>query len=173
MDACTQVCGLPARLKWPNDVLLQVADTDRKVSGVLAEVVTGPSGPAVVLGIGLNVSVSEEELPGVAATSLLLAGSATLDRDVVLRAVLRALADRYAGWVGARGDARACGLSAAYREACVTIGRRVRVELPGAAGIEGLADGVDDEGRLLLRGDDGGSIALAAGDVVHLRGAPG
>lgn len=171
VDALTQVCGLQARLKWPNDVLLPVADTHRKVSGVLAEVVTGPPGAAVVLGIGLNVSLSASELPSVAATSLLLAGSATLDRDMVLRAALRALADRYAAWVDVRGDARACGLSAAYRESCLTIGRRVRVELPAAPDVLALADGVDDEGRLLLRRDDGQTIALAAGDVVHLRGA--
>jgi BirA family transcriptional regulator, biotin operon repressor / biotin---[acetyl-CoA-carboxylase] ligase len=181
VDALTRTCGLAAELKWPNDVLVPVGP-DRgfgavargsgdpaelgKVCGVLAEAVDG----AVVVGAGINVSQEQDELPVPTATSLLLAGSATTDRDTVLRAYLRALAVRYAGWRQVGGDARAAGATAGYREACGTIGRRVRVDLPGDRQLFGLADGVDDEGRLLLLADgDGRPIPLAAGDVVHLR----
>jgi BirA family biotin operon repressor/biotin-[acetyl-CoA-carboxylase] ligase len=100
-----------------------------------------------------------------------LAGAATTDRDTVLRAVLRAVGDRYQSWVGAGGQPRASGVAAAYRERCRTIGQVVRVELPGGGALEGEAEGVDDEGRLLVRGPARTVHALAAGDVVHVRPA--
>lgn len=177
VDALTRVCGLPARLKWPNDVLVPAAgvpapdDADpdlRKVCGLLAEVVTTPTGPAVVLGAGINVSQDAAELPVPTATSLRLAGSATTDRDTVLRAYLRALSARYRRWRAAGGDPRASGVGAAYREACVTIGRDVAVRLPGAEPVTGRAEGVDDDGRLLVA--TGGRVrSFAAGDVLHAR----
>jgi BirA family biotin operon repressor/biotin-[acetyl-CoA-carboxylase] ligase len=184
VDTLTQVCGLPARLKWPNDVLVPAdgrAPTRDgawagapllKVCGILAEVVTTPTGPAVVVGTGINVSQRREELPVDTATSLLLAGSATTDRDTVLRAYLRALAQRYRAWRRAAGDPRASGLGAAYREACVTIGLDVAVALPVGEPVTGRAEGVDDGGRLLVATADGDLHALAAGDVIHVRPAP-
>jgi BirA family transcriptional regulator, biotin operon repressor / biotin---[acetyl-CoA-carboxylase] ligase len=176
-DALTLTCGLAATLKWPNDVLVPVyrqghgtRDAEpAKVAGLLAEVIHTAGGPAVVLGLGLNVSQDVDELPVPTATSLKLAGSATTDRDTVLRAVLRSLSDRYREWWTASGDPRA-GLAAVYRERCSTIGRSVRVHLPDGTTLDGLADGVDDEGRLLLRGNTGEPVRpLSAGDVVHLR----
>jgi BirA family biotin operon repressor/biotin-[acetyl-CoA-carboxylase] ligase len=192
-DALIRTCGLPAALKWPNDVLIPV-DRDgepRKVAGLLAQAIrTEPalvaapgastaSESAVVLGLGINVSQDADELPVPTATSLALAGSAVTDRDTVLRAVLRALAERYRDFVSAGGDAtsRASGLAAVYRERCSTIGRQVQVELPDGTTLVGLADGVDDEGRLLVREDGEAEAngmqrearALSAGDVVHIR----
>ncbi len=137
-----------AELKWPNDVLVG----GRKVCGILAEV---PLPGAAVLGIGLNVSTRADELPHAGATSLALAGARTVDRDTLLRAVLRALTDVLSDPAAAR---------AAYRERCGTLGRRVRVELPGDRTVEGTAEGVDDAGRLVVDG-----TAYGAGDVVHLR----
>lgn len=180
-DALIRVCGLPATLKWPNDVLVPRADTEDagKVAGLLAEVVRTDGGPdpghAVVLGLGINVSQAADELPVPTATSLTLAGSAITDRDTVLRAVLRALADRYQDFIAAQGDPThpTSGLAAVYRERCGTIGRLVRAELPDGTTRHGLADGVDDEGRLLLRvppeGPDSTVFALSAADVVHIR----
>lgn len=177
----TRVAGLPAVLKWPNDVLVPVPLADlelsaradppmRKVCGILAEAVTAPDGTrTVVLGAGINVTQSVEELPVPHATSLRLAGSATTDRDTLLRAYLRQLAADVRAWDAAGGDPRASGLGAAYREACSTIGRRVEVQLPGRPPLAGVCEGVDDDGRLLVRDDAGGDHALAAGDVVHVR----
>jgi BirA family biotin operon repressor/biotin-[acetyl-CoA-carboxylase] ligase len=173
VQALTRTCGLPARLKWPNDVLVPVAPGGPagKVAGILSEVVPGASGPqAVVLGVGINVSQRADELPTAESTSLRLAGSATTDRDTVLRSFLRALASDYRGWAVAGGDPRGSGVGAAYREACATIGSQVRVELPTGA-VEGLADGIDDDGHLLLW-CDGAVRTLSAGDVVHVRPAP-
>jgi len=174
--ALTRVAGLPAVLKWPNDVLVPdcgVAAAGpedlRKVCGILAETVPAPAGPAAVVGIGINVSQDVAELPVPTATSLHLAGAATTDRDTLLRAVLRQLAADLRTWEEAGGAPRASGIGAAYREACSTIGRRVEVHLPGRAPLTGAAEGVDDEGRLLVRDDAGRDHALAAGDVVHVR----
>jgi BirA family biotin operon repressor/biotin-[acetyl-CoA-carboxylase] ligase len=61
------------------------------------------------------------------------------------------------------------GLAADLRRQCVTIGSRVRVELPGSI-IEGTAIGLTDEGHLVVA-TDGGSETVVAGDVVHLRPA--
>lgn len=175
-DALTRTCGLPARLKWPNDVLVPrtgaPADPPAKVCGILAELASTPSGVAVAVGAGINIAQTEAELPVPTATSLALAHAATTDRDTVLRAYLRALSARYLAWRRAAGDPRASGLAAAYRETCATIGLEVAVELPGGT-VRGTAEGVDDDGRLLVRDDaDGGVLhALAAGDVVHVRPA--
>jgi len=162
--ALREAAGLAeAVLKWPNDVLV----ADRKVAGVLAEVVGG----AAVVGLGLNVTTTADELPADRpATSLALAGAATTDRDTVLRAVLRALAEDYETW-----HTDPARLRADYRRACATVGRRVRLELPGRAAVQGEATGVDAAGSLVLRtagtGAGAGPVetAYAAGDVVHLR----
>ncbi len=170
VDALTRTCGLPARLKWPNDVLVPDPDAGAagKICGILAEVV----GDAVVLGAGINASQGREELPP-GGTSLLLAGAATTSRDTVVRAYLRALAARYQQWVGAGGDPRASGIGPAYREACATLGLPVQVRLPGADPVVGLAEEVDDEGRLVVRDRAGRLVPLAAGDVVHVRPVDG
>lgn len=159
----SSLSGLDVGLKWPNDVLV----AERKVGGLLAEVV----GDAVVVGVGINVSLRADELPTPEATSLHLAGSEVVDREPVLRAVLRDLAVRYRAWCAANGDAGAAGLLDDYRAACVTIGRDVTVHLPGGHQITGRARDVDATGRLVVEGDDGtgGVQALAAGDVVHVR----
>ena len=153
-----------AGLKWPNDVLVASPGGERKLAGLLAEVV----GDAVVVGVGLNVSLRENELPVPSATSLAVAGSEVTDRDPVLRAVLRELATRYVAWRDAGGDAEASGLAADYRAACVTLGRDVTVHLPGGTRRRGRAVDVDASGRLVVAGPDG-LDTLAAGDVVHLR----
>ena len=145
---------IPAVLKWPNDLLLG-AD-QRKAAGILAEVI--PAGPAVVVGIGLNVSTRGEELPGPPATSLLLEHGVT-DRVVLLPAILRSLAGAYAGW---RADPGA--LPAAYRSVSSTFGRTVRLSLPDGTAVEGVADDLDEDGRIVVNG-----TAYGAGDVVHLR----
>ncbi len=149
--ALREQAEVDAVLKWPNDVLVE----GRKVAGLLAEAVSdGVTGRgAVVVGIGLNVTTREAELPDGRATSLQLAGATVTDRGTLLKAVLRALAD-------ALGD-RAFP---AYRELCSTLGRDVRVELPGGMSVSGVAEAVDDEGRLVVDG-----TPYAAGDVVHLR----
>lgn len=156
----TALSEVDVRLKWPNDVLVG----ERKLGGILTEVV----GAGVVVGIGLNISLRPDELPVATATSLAVEDSAVVDRDPVLRAVLREIERRYGDLTRAGGDAEASGLAADYREACATLGRVVRVELPGMVVVDGTATDIDADGRLVL--DVGGSRQpVAAGDVVHVR----
>lgn len=161
--AVKQASGLTVSLKWPNDVLVSADQREGKIAGILAEGVPG----AVVVGCGINVAIPAEQLPVPTATSLQLHGAA-LDRAGLLVACLVEIGAGYTRWRDAGFSADASGLLAAYRGACGTIGRRVRVMLPGGTDLFGLATGIDDLGRLLLRTDDG-ETALAAGDVVHLR----
>src|SRR5215472_8189160 len=86
--------AVDAWLKWPNDVLVNGA----KLVGILAE----QSGDAIVVGTGINVSTSGDELPGPAATSLALEGAASTDRDLLLARVLTELEGWYLAWTGAR-----------------------------------------------------------------------
>jgi len=153
----------PCDLKWPNDVMCR----GRKLAGILAERVEGPSGPGVVLGIGVNVSTTRTELPVGSATSLLLEGVVDPDRTTLFREVLVAIALRYRDWV-VGGDAAQQALATDYRHACLTLDREVRVHLPDGALMEGWAAGVDDTGSLVVDGP-GGLRVLSAGDVVHVR----
>jgi BirA family transcriptional regulator, biotin operon repressor / biotin---[acetyl-CoA-carboxylase] ligase len=161
-----RAAGGPAcALKWPNDVLVD----GRKLAGLLAERVEGAGGPAVVLGIGLNVSQSPSELPVPTATSLGAEGAA-VDRTPLLVELLRELGSRFRSWTAAGGDPVTSGLARAYEERCVTVGQRVRVHLPSGKATEGLATGIDGGGSLLVD-VDGRSVAVSAGDVVHVRPA--
>jgi BirA family transcriptional regulator, biotin operon repressor / biotin---[acetyl-CoA-carboxylase] ligase len=162
-DCVTGVAAVDARLKWPNDVLV----SGRKAAGVLVERVDSDTGPAAVIGIGLNVSLGPAELPSESSTSLAIAGAATTDRATILIELLRRLASRYRDWTGAGGDPDS-GLRADYVAACDTIGREVRVELPDGSALVGQALGVDAQGRLEVDAD-GVYRAVGAGDVVHLR----
>jgi len=171
VEAVARLAELEATLKWPNDLLIG----DAKCAGVLAEAVPGRSPdqpPAIVLGIGLNVTLRADELPvnptGLPATSLQLAGAVATDRDPLLRALLRAVADWYDRWRDAGGDAVASGLRDAYLAACATVGREVRVLLPNGESLTGTATGVDPDGQLIVATPTG-DRTLAAGDVLHLR----
>jgi BirA family biotin operon repressor/biotin-[acetyl-CoA-carboxylase] ligase len=172
-SAVRAAAGVEAWLKWPNDVLAGSA----KLGGILAEA----AGDAVVVGIGLNVSTEPSELPppgptpggALSATSLRVLGAGTGDRERLLTEILAAFEHWYQAWRQAGGDPDRCGLRAEYTRLCATIGRRVRVELPGDQELSGLAAGVDPDGRLLVRvsapeGPDA-EVPVAAGDVVHLR----
>ncbi|WP_432091644.1 biotin--[acetyl-CoA-carboxylase] ligase [Streptomyces sp. NRRL F-5630] len=167
--ALSRAAGVDTALKWPNDLLLTIDGGERKAAGILAE---ATQDGAVVLGIGLNVSLRADELPVPTAGSLALAHALTLDRDPLLRAVLRSLADWYGRWQEADGDPAACGLQAAYAAGCSTLGRRVRAELPGGGELVGEAVALDGDGRLVLLTPGGAQEAVGAGDIVHLRPAP-
>jgi BirA family biotin operon repressor/biotin-[acetyl-CoA-carboxylase] ligase len=151
--------GVDARLKWPNDVLVG----DAKVAGILAE----QAGDAIVVGAGINVSTRQDELPAGEATSLALAGAVCTDREYLLACVLTELERRYLAWV-AQPAAGAGRLRAEYLRLSGTVGRPVRVLLPGGKVLTGTAEDVDQAGRLVI-GTASGLTPVSAGDVVHLR----
>ena len=157
--------GFDASVKWPNDVLLG----DRKVAGILVERVETPTGPAAVVGIGLNVGMSADELPVPEATSLALAGDPP-DRTELLGLVLDDLWDAYVAWQAGGKDA-ADRLATSYAAGCATIGRDVSVALPGGGTLTGRAVEIDPSGRLVVTSGSGERTAVGAGDVVHVRDA--
>jgi BirA family transcriptional regulator, biotin operon repressor / biotin---[acetyl-CoA-carboxylase] ligase len=164
--AVRDVAAVDAQLKWPNDVLAGPA----KLAGILAEA----AGDAVVVGIGLNVSTELAELPppgpgALPATSLCIEGAASLDRERLLAGILAGLERRYQAWCQVFGDTERSGLRAEYTGLCATLGRRVRVELPGGRLLDGLAAALDADGRLLVSMPPDADLPVAAGDIVHLR----
>ncbi|MQA87662.1 MAG: biotin--[acetyl-CoA-carboxylase] ligase [Streptosporangiales bacterium] len=179
--AVNRAAAVEARLKWPNDLLVG----DRKLAGILVErteqaertgqaerAEQGKHGglgvDAAVVGVGLNVTISAEELPTATATSLALEGRADVDRTALLEAILGQLEERYRAWLAAAGDPYRSGLRDAYRELCATLGRQVRVELPDGSAVVGAAADIDRDGALVVRTADG-ELTVGAGDVVHVR----
>jgi len=142
--------GVDARLKWPNDILVE----DRKLAGMLAQ----RGDDVTVIGLGLNVGWAPD-------------GAARLPDGTTPAAVLDALLDAFDAFATTAG-ATAAGVHARYTELLVTVGQRVRVELPGGTVLDGRATGVDHDGALVVLDECALTHRVAAGDVVHLRPAP-
>ena len=157
-EAVRAGAGLDAVVKWPNDVLVD----GRKLAGILVERVDD----VVVIGVGLNVSVRQGELPVPTATSVAIAGGVT-DREVLAKEILRALERRYRRWSDA--DGVATSVLPDYRAICSTVGADVEVSLPAGEPLRGRVLDVDDGGRLVVVDDAESLHTLSVGDVVHVR----
>jgi BirA family biotin operon repressor/biotin-[acetyl-CoA-carboxylase] ligase len=171
-EALTETAGLPAELKWPNDVLVR----GRKIAGILAQL--GPLGgggtPPVILGTGLNVTLTEAELPVPTATSVLLENADTVDRTELLKSYLSRFAALYRSFCNADGDPHAGmaggpSLHKRVEHLLTTLGKQVRAQLPGDHEIIGHATRLDEYGSLLVVDAAGHEHVVTAGDVVHLR----
>jgi BirA family biotin operon repressor/biotin-[acetyl-CoA-carboxylase] ligase len=152
-----QVTNLKAKIKWPNDVLVN----DKKICGILVESdVRGNKVDYAVIGIGLNVNLKLSEFPQIApmATSL----SRELGREVSRREVIRSLlAEAEKLYLAlAAGDS----VFKEWRDNLVTLGQKVRVS-SGAVTYRGIAESVAPDGSLLLRQPDGSLLKIVAGDV--------
>ncbi|MBX3089375.1 MAG: biotin--[acetyl-CoA-carboxylase] ligase [Cryobacterium sp.] len=155
-----------AKLKWPNDVLIRGS----KVCGLLG--VLAAEGRAVVIGAGLNLTASREELPVATATSLALNGVEGDAESIADRILVEYLAGLQSAWktLNSGTPEQMEQLKAQVRANCATIGARVRVDLPGGMEVRGIATGLDETGRLQLQESAGGELReIAAGDVTHLR----
>lgn len=154
-DALDPLVADRASIKWPNDVLVD----GRKVAGILCE--RRASGVAV--GFGVNLTLAADELPTEWATSLTLEGAegtAPVLADAVLCHVMRSL-DALLPALGTEG------LRTAVAADLSTIGRHVRVSLPGGD-VVGVAVGLGASGELQVETDTG-IVDVRAGDVVHVR----
>ena len=146
--------GLSAQIKWPNDVML----ARRKVAGILAET----RGVEVVVGIGLNVNQTHEQLPTetkVPAASLRTIDGRVRDREEVLQLLLDRLEAVYARW-------REAGLDGLYDDVGARDflrGRRVEVE-----SVRGTADRIERDGRLAIE-TGSGRVLVASGEVLFER----
>jgi BirA family biotin operon repressor/biotin-[acetyl-CoA-carboxylase] ligase len=154
-DAVEQALGLTAQIKWPNDVMVN----RRKVAGVLAEARDG----AVILGIGINVNQTRDQLPadprGGPAASLRTIDGVERDRAPVLATLLERVEGRYDAWCDS-------GLDAVYdfigaRD--FLRGRRVAVD-----GAEGYAVGIDRQGRLEVDTGSGRRV-FEGGEITYER----
>lgn len=161
VDALDEIAGVTAGLKWPNDVLVGPVESAGKLAGILAEVAAPAA--VIVVGFGLNVTMTAAEAPDPRATSLSQLGADELDRTRLAQTLLRHLAARIADW-----RAGAPALAADYRARSVTIGSRVRATLPGERTVSGIAESIDELGRLVI--DTGAEqVTVSAGDITHLR----
>lgn len=154
------VVGVDAVLKWPNDVLTR---NQKKFAGILVERAETPDGPAAVLGVGVNVSLSERELPTPSASSLLLEQATTLDRHVIVSRLGQSIRRWVERWEAGENSI----IEQAYRERCITIGQEVRIIREGFADVTGVAEGIDEFGCIIVAGQP-----WSAGDVEHLRPIP-
>ena len=150
--------GPSAQLKWPNDVLVDGG----KICGILAEAVPG-SLDTVVIGSGINTRMTRADLPVSTATSFAAMG-VEVDDDRLLADYVEALAWFLAALSG--GDA--ARVHRDVEKLCSTVGRDVSVSLPDGTTVQGRAERLDAEGRLVVAS---GTIetVVAAGDVVHVR----
>ena len=151
-----------ALVKWPNDVLIG----DKKVCGVLSELLPDLSG--VVVGAGVNVFQTAEQLPVDTASSLAIEGIAVESLDELLSAFLKNLRRNYDEFVALAGELGGSELHAAINAACGSVGRDVRVVLPGDQEFLGRAIEVDALGRLVVQ-NQSETRAVSVGDIVHLR----
>ena len=156
-EAITQTTGLPAGLKWPNDLLVN----GRKVAGILTETsITGQSVAFVVVGMGINVNFERALLQDVAPQASTLASEA--GRDISRETLLRAVLYKIEAWMPAIYQPET--LRAAWAGRLQTLGREVTVANQGGT-VHGLAEGVDADGVLLVRDDQGRLHRMLAGDV--------
>lgn len=175
--ACRSVVGLTgvaAKLKWPNDVVVE----GRKLAGILAQLVPTKAGPAVVVGLGMNVHQGKEDLPVERATSLVIElesqGSVAVDRNQLITAYLSNFAALYGAFVANGGDVYAPlgseeSLMDQASAAMATLGSQVRAELPGGHMLHGTAMSLAPGGELCIQDHQGKLHAISAADVVHLR----
>jgi BirA family transcriptional regulator, biotin operon repressor / biotin---[acetyl-CoA-carboxylase] ligase len=144
--------GVECKVKWPNDIHLE----GRKLAGILIE--ARPQEEWAVLGIGLNLTIAEDEFPEElrdTATSLFADGDAPSGVAASARVALSEALER---WI----EADTGTILAAWRERDTLLGREVSWERGS-----GVAEGIDERGYLLVRLADGELVALGAGDV-HL-----
>ena len=141
------------KMKWPNDLMIG----EKKVGGIIAS----RAGSGVVIGIGINVGMTSEEVPVEGATSLYIEGVETLDRTKILNLILESLRKNITLWNENRDEE----LRIDYRLRSSTLGSPVEVTLANGERTTGIASDISTRGELIL---DSGEV-ISVGDVVHLR----
>ncbi|MDE2231807.1 MAG: biotin--[acetyl-CoA-carboxylase] ligase [Candidatus Omnitrophica bacterium] len=159
-EAIETTSGLKVLIKWPNDILFE----SHKLAGILTELrAESDQVKFVVLGIGLNVNSSLNQLAP-QATSLKLAAGRSFNRTQVLQAVLRCLDKGYARLLRHEWPT----IMQEWLKHSATINKRVRIT-DAAGTVEGEAVDLDGDGALLIRKDNGLVVRKTAGDIFLLR----
>lgn len=161
-EAIRSMSSIEAKIKWPNDVLIN----GKKVAGILSELIAEQK--AVVIGFGVNVYQSVDQLATDSSTSLSLEGVEVQHLDQVLSRILNSL-HRSMEYFEARSFAlENSPLKEQISKACETIGCDVKVLLPGDEIFTGHCEKIDEHGRLVVFGQ-GETRHISVGDIVHLR----
>ena len=163
-ESIEAVTGLAARLKWPNDVVIELDAQWHKVCGLLLDATLSADGRVenAIVGIGLNVNIPADALPDAPTppTSLLIATGRPVPRLLLLVDLLQRLERHYDAAMDGRSPA------AAWTDRLITLGRAVRVTAAGSAdSVTGVAESIDEWGQLLVRDEAGALHTIAAGDV--------
>ena len=155
-EAVEKRAGLAARLKWPNDV--QVGS--KKVGGVLVEAgIEGDRVKHAILSLGLNVNFDPTTVSGIPQTATSLRGE--LGREVAREPLLQTWLERLEeGYLRLDHES----LHSDWSARLATLGREVSVDTP-AGRVSGLAEGVDSDGTLMVRREDGTVVRVAVGEV--------
>jgi BirA family transcriptional regulator, biotin operon repressor / biotin---[acetyl-CoA-carboxylase] ligase len=148
VDAIAQAIGIRCDLRWPNDLMLD----NRKCAGILVQLIDGRA----IAGIGINVNHAALP-PELEATSLRMHASRPFDREAIIEALLPAIDSV------TKEDAETILRLFAHASSYVA-GRRVTVDQPGSR-ILGTTAGLDREGHLIVRKDDGTDTLIVAGGV--------
>lgn len=154
-------------IKWPNDVVIE----NRKAAGVLTEMKPdGERAEFVIVGIGVNINMTAETMKrdmrevSKTATSLREHLGREVDRAKLTADLLLELEARYRTFTE-RGKAPILN---AWTERWGDRGKRVRVNLEDKTAFQGIAEGVDNDGHMLVRKEDGELVTVVAGDVSTL-----
>ena len=162
-DALNEASGVETDIKWPNDLL----SGERKICGILAEAIDTPSGRAVILGIGINLTQAAfpPELTDV-ATSVSQASGREPEREAILTSLLRALSRWYSLLNEPGGSEKI--LAAWSSRSSYATGKVVQVN-NGDEMWQGTTCGVEYDGALRLEIGNGEVRLVRAGDVYSVR----
>ncbi len=157
--------ALPAEIKWPNDILIR----GRKAAGILAEMRGGGGRKALILGFGVNVTQERSDFPPELAdrsTSLRMEGGTVLCREDLAGSILRHLSAitelmYHDGWPQVREDW--IGMAPEIHGTAV----RIRDEAAGTRSLQGITEGVDELGALIVRLDDGSKMILHSSESLE------
>mgnify|MGYP001809859021 CR=1 FL=1 len=154
---CARSLGVPAMVKWPNDVLAN----DRKLCGILSERLEVDGRGACVIGVGVNVNMTESDLSAIdqPANSI----RAELGHDVPLEAVLHSIGETLGAWLSAWDEEGFAGLLAGWSAHCAWMNERVKV-IDGERIRRGVLHAFGARGELILR-TDAGLESIWAGDL--------
>ena len=161
-DALVKACDLSTDIKWPNDICIG----DRKLGGILADTVESDNGPAVILGIGINLSANSLPNTLSEAASIEAAAGRKPDGELVLQELIKAISERYSFLHGPNGAEHT--IREWYANSTYAMGRRVRVVLSHET-FDGTTRGLESDGALRVETDDGRTRIVRAGDVTAVR----
>lgn len=156
--AIFDACGVLSEIKWPNDLVC----TGRKLCGILTELTQQDGATCVIIGVGVNCNTAPEQLPTElrsTATSLRQITGKEIDPNALALAMVRRFAEMDAALLTEKA-----AWMAEFAAACLTVGKQVQV-VSGAERTAAVAEGIDENGALLVRLQNGETAAISTGEV--------